>query len=150
MQFWKKLSAAGLILFGLGISQFSSAEILVSHAWIRAVPPMMTSSSAYFHITNNSGQSVFLIKAQFSGAYSAEIHESKMENGLMKMGHKEDPIEIRPGKTIMFEPAGLHLMLMQLNESLNVGDIHNIELEFNNNQFVTFPAPVQMDESNKQ
>lgn len=60
----------------------------------------------------------------------AMIHESREEDGVMRMVHL-DAVEIPAGDTVEFRPGGLHVMVMGLGpDDLPVGDTLDATLIF--------------------
>ncbi len=55
----------------------------------------------------------------------------------------EGGIEIPADGTTVFEPSGLHIMLIGLNRSLEVGDTFDVELEFENAGTITVQSEVK-------
>ena len=39
-------------------------------------------------------------------------------------------LQVNPGETVQLEPGGLHLMMMQPAEPTRPGEVHRIEIEF--------------------
>jgi periplasmic copper chaperone A len=120
------LLAMSLMLSGC---RTEGAGITISNAWAR--PGFEGGNSAVYFVIENSGdQSDSLLSATATVAAFVELHESKMDsNGMMKM-QKQDRVNA-PGKDqIAFQPGGLHVMLINLTQELNVGDRFNLTLTF--------------------
>ncbi len=60
----------------------------------------------------------------------------------MKMIHLDDGIEIAPGKTVILQPGGFHIMFMELNGLLEEGKTYEITLEFKNSGKVAVPLKI--------
>jgi len=120
------LLAMSLLLSGW---RTEGAGVTISNAWAR--PGFEGGNSAVYFVIENSGdQSDSLLSATATVAAFVELHESKMDsNGMMKM-QKQDRVNA-PGKDqIAFQPGGLHVMLINLTQELNVGDRFNLTLTF--------------------
>lgn len=104
-------------------------EITVEQAWAR--PGFKGDNSAvYLMINNATDQGDGLIGALSDIANITEIHLSKMDaQGTMTM-ERQDLVGIPAGEVIALEPGGLHVMLTDLVEDLNVGDKFELTLEF--------------------
>ena len=104
-------------------------EILIDEPWAR--PGFQGDNSAvYLMIGNSNDQGDGLIGASSDVANLTEIHLSKMDaEGTMTM-ERQDLIGIPAGETVSLEPGGLHVMLMNLVNDLNVGDKFELTLEF--------------------
>jgi len=59
-----------------------------------------------------------------------QIHEMKMENGVMKMRPLAQGLEIKPGQTVEFKPSGYHLMFMGLQQPFVKGKRVKATLSF--------------------
>ena len=104
-------------------------EISIEQAWAR--PGFKGDNSAvYLMINNATDQGDGLIGAISDIANITEIHLSKMDaQGTMTM-ERQDLVGIPAGEVIALEPGGLHVMLTDLVEDLNVGDKFELTLEF--------------------
>ena len=51
----------------------------------------------------------------------AEVHEMKMDNGVMKMRAVEGGLALPAGKAVELKPGGYHVMLMDLKAALPKG-----------------------------
>jgi copper(I)-binding protein len=105
------------------------SEITLEDPWAR--PGFQGDNSAvYLVIDNSTDQGDGLIGARSDAANMTEIHLSKMDaDGTMTM-ERQDLIGIPAGETVALEPGGLHVMLMNLVNDLNVGDKFELTLEF--------------------
>ena len=89
-------------------------------------------SAAYMHITNNGPEADTLIGASTDIAEVVEIHTMEMDGNVMKMMELEDGLEIPAGETVTLERGGYHVMLINLTQALNEGDVHKLTLQFEN------------------
>ena len=107
--------------------------------------PSLTSQAktgaVYLSIINLGQANDELIRISTPVAGSAMLHESKNENGVMKM-EMLDYLEIPAGKTVDIQPGHMHIMLMDLNTPLKTGDHLSLELEFKNSGKVSVDAIV--------
>lgn len=111
------LTSAALAL-GL-IAGPAQAQTGVADAWVRGTVPQQQGTGAFMRIT--SAQGARLVGVQTPVAAIAEIHEMKMDGGVMKMG-AVPALELPAGKTVELKPGGYHLMLMGLKQQLKGGD----------------------------
>jgi len=104
-------------------------ELTIEDPWAR--PAFQgDNSAAYLVISNMTEQGDGLIGASSDMANITEIHLSKMDaEGTMTM-ERQDLIGIPAGETVNLEPGGLHVMLMNLVQDMNVGDKFDLTLEF--------------------
>jgi copper(I)-binding protein len=100
---------------------FKIGSIDINHPWTRATPKGATVAGGYFKITNKGTQEDRLVGGSFAGAGRFEIHEMKMEGGIMKMRPLTSGIAIKPGETVEFKPGGYHVMFMDLKAPIPQG-----------------------------
>ena len=105
-------------------------DLVIERPWARATPKGAPVAGGYLTITNNGTEADRLVGGSFPGVGRAEVHEMKMENGVMKMRPLASGLEIKPGQTIELKPGGYHLMLMGLSGQLKAGESVNGALEF--------------------
>ena len=51
-----------------------------------------------------------------------EVHEMKMDGGVMKMRELKDGLEIPPGASVELKPGSYHIMMQALSRPLAKGD----------------------------
>jgi len=117
--------AAFLLAAGLCLAQSAHAQVTVAQAWVKATVPGQKVAAAYMDL--KSTESAALVSAASSAAGMTEVHEMKMEGGVMKMRAVER-IALPAGKTVKLEPGGYHIMLMGLAKPLKAGDTVPITL----------------------
>ena len=109
-------------------------------AWAR--PGLEDGNSAVFlEIQNYSGSDDNLDRVTSEIAKAVEIHRTKMIDGVMKM-EKQTTVGIPNGAVTYFEPGGLHIMLINLNNDLSVGDEFQAILEFKEAGEIIINVPV--------
>lgn len=116
-------------------------DLLIHHVWARATPPSAKTGAIYLAITNNGTSAEILRDISSPVAASAMIHQSTMENGVMKMAHVM-ALEIPSGVTVELAPGGYHAMLMGLTAPLKAGASYDITLTFEKTGKVTLSVPV--------
>ena len=99
-------------------------------------------SAAYMRIVNKGGEADALVAASTDVAKIVEIHNMTMENGVMSMFPVEQ-IEIPAGGSAELQPGGFHVMLIDLNKDLNVGDTVDLTLKFASGKEIQVTAPVE-------
>jgi periplasmic copper chaperone A len=132
------LLASAVLLQACGSGEGAGGGgVVVEDAWARpmAVPedgpsPPGIHSAAYMILRNDGGSPDRLVGGEISGAESLEIHESRMEDGIMRMRRVSGGIPVAPGERVELRPGGLHLMLMNLGASLVEGDTLVLSLHF--------------------
>ena len=106
---------AFIYLFSVGLSSLSYAGEMLhwKDAWVRSMPPGAQVSAAYGMLMNHSDQPVTLstVSSEISG--TAEMHEVIAEGDQRRMAELES-IDIAPHETLIFEPGGRHIMLLDI------------------------------------
>lgn len=127
------LIAAIFVLSAVTSSQAEDVavgNIKISAAWVRATPKGAPVGGGYMTITNIGSVPDRLVGGTSSVSGRFEIHEMSMDNGIMKMRPVAGGVEIKPGQTVKFEPAGYHLMFVGLKEPFVRGKPVEATLQF--------------------
>lgn len=109
---------------------FKIGDLTIGHPWTRATPGGAKIGGGYLSITNNGTTPDRLVGVSLSVAGHGEIHEMKMDGGVMTMRPLTDGIAIKPGETVKLEPGGYHAMFMDLKEPLKEGTMVKGQLQF--------------------
>lgn len=119
------------VALAIGFSQAQSASsISIEKPFSRATPGGAKVAAGYMTITNKGAAADRLLSASSPAAGSVEIHEMKMQDGIMKMREITGGLPIESGKTAAFAPGGNHLMLVELKTPLKQGDKVPVTLNF--------------------
>lgn len=94
-------------------------KIEVANAWARASVPGQKVGGVYMEI--RSATSARLVSASSSAAGRVELHNMRIENGVMKMS-PIDGIELPAGQSVKLAPGGNHVMLIDLKRDLKQGE----------------------------
>ena len=124
--------AVFLTLFLLSACGGSSGpEISIEDIWARQ-SPMSTGNGAVFMTIENHGKAPdALIGASTDICRIVEIHETKMENDVMRMSPiPGQRLEIPAKGKVELKPGGYHVMLIDLKQQLNPGDTFDLTLSF--------------------
>lgn len=100
----------------------------------------------YFTITNNGEETDRLVEVETDMADIVEIHNTEMDDGVMKMAPQHDGVEIAPGESIVFEPGSYHVMLIDLRESMLDGEEFTATLHFEKAGEVEITVPISISE----
>lgn len=130
-----------LILTGPAHSQESDQDILVSQAWVRAMPPSMENTAAYMTIENRTDGELVLKSAATNAAQTVELHQMMHSGDVMKM-QQIDTLPIPAGGSLVLKPHGYHLMLIHLHKPLTEGETVPIVLYFAGGRRLTVNAVV--------
>lgn len=132
----KRLSVVMLLLVtllaatALSAHDYSSGHVQIDHPWSRPTPPGVTMGVGYMVINNHGDQAATLVSASSPRAGHVSIHQSKMEDGVMRMLALKDGLVIPAGESVALEPSGYHLMLEQLNSALVADERVPLTLSF--------------------
>jgi copper(I)-binding protein len=129
-----------VLLFSL-VTGVLYADVIVTDATVRLLPPGVPNTAAYFSIQNTSDTSQTLVGASADFVTKAEIHNHIMKDGMMSMQHQPEVV-IQPGETIQFAPGGLHIMLFGLKQSLHEGQSVEISLQIKEGESISISANV--------
>ena len=93
-------------------------ELAISQPWARATPEGAVTGAGYLAITNTGAVDDRLIGVETDRAAIAEIHEMSMANDRMTMRPLEDGLVIPAGETVILQPGGYHIMMIELTGSI--------------------------------
>jgi copper(I)-binding protein len=118
----------------------SAAAVGVTDAWVKAIPADEEMTAAFGVLTNESDEDVTLVSATTPAAGMVELHEVVMKDGEMVMQPKEGGITVPANGTSTLEPGGDHIMLMDVTDPIEPGDVVELELEFSDGNTLTMQA----------
>ena len=112
MAVWIGVSASALA---------GDAAVSISAGWILAAPPTSHAVAGYMTI-DNIGTGLAKVVGVTSPVFSRiAIHGSKQEDGMMRMRAVSE-LRIASGERLVLQPGGMHLMLVEPNAPLQLGD----------------------------
>lgn len=115
--------------------------IVITHAWIRAMPPSIKSTALYLTIENKTTAKIDLQTIKTPIARIVEIHQTDLVRDMMKMNEVKG-LRIPAGGKAVLKPNGFHLMLIDLVRPLKEGETIPFVLEFSHGTSVTSEAIV--------
>jgi copper(I)-binding protein len=130
-----KTAASNLAAFGAAIviasGAFAQAQPLpkVEGAWVRSSVPGQQGTGAFMKLT--AEEPMQLVGASTPMAGVAEVHEMKMDGGVMRM-RAISKLDLPAGRTVELKPGGYHLMLLDLKQPLVQGSAVPLTLVFRN------------------
>jgi copper(I)-binding protein len=120
------------------------AHVHVDAAWVRAAPPGSMMHAGYMALRNDDKAPVKFEWAQSDVFGMVELHKTLVVNGVSTM--RPAGVQTIPaGGTLRFEPGGLHLMLMQPQHELKIGDKVRFRLHFADGSARDVTAPVRAE-----
>ncbi|QYU68967.1 copper chaperone PCu(A)C [Leptolyngbya sp. 15MV] len=96
----------------------------------------------YFELAYDGDRQVALNRAKVEGAQSAEFHQYGEWAGEMQMQAMQ-PLPLKKGDRVSFEPGGNHLMAMELSPELQAGGTTEVTLTVSGGAKHTFAAQIQ-------
>lgn len=115
--------------------------ILASAAVSPATAPGITTSAVYLMLENKSGTGIDLVGVESPVFAMAHFHKTSMVNGLMSM-EPVAQLALPADATVMFEPGGLHIMLMGAKTPLKAGETFPVTLVFGTGEKLEVPVSV--------
>jgi hypothetical protein len=123
------LRPALALLLLVAPAAFANGSVVVSDGWVRAAPPTARVLAAYLTIRNPGGEAVVLDGATSPDFARVELHEMRMDDGVMRM-RKLERLDIAAGGELVLEPGATHLMLFEPRRALARGDTVSLSLHF--------------------
>jgi hypothetical protein len=129
--------------------QASDSPVSIDDAWLRAAPPNAHMLAAYASVSNNGDAPIHLIGADSDAFGMTEIHRTIEVDGVFKM-KEQKRLNIGVGESLNMAPGGLHIMLMMPKQSFNIGEIVDIELQFEDSNGTNWSQSVSFEVKKEQ
>lgn len=110
-----------------GFAATAAAQVAVSDPWVRGTVTGQTTTGAFMRLKATTEAT--LVAASSPVAQIVEIHQMKMDGGMMKMSAIER-LPLPAGKSVELAPGGYHVMLMGIAKPLKEGDTVPLTLTF--------------------
>lgn len=107
----------------------TAAGLTLRDGWVRAVPPVSRNSAGYIVLENRGAADDALVGARVQKVRVTELHEMVRDGETMTMRHRQE-IPVPAGSTVALAPGGMHLMLIDLQQPLVVGERLEAVLQF--------------------
>jgi copper(I)-binding protein len=139
------LCAAAFSLAAGGASghAYPAGTLKIEHPWSRPTAPGVSVGVGYMVIVN-TGKADALVGANTPVAERVELHQTRMDGGVMKM-RRAERVDIPAGVTVRLEPGGLHMMLIGLKQPLAEGAKLPLVLRFEKAGEVKVELKVETD-----
>jgi len=141
--FSKLVVAAALIAFAAPALAQDSSSIAVEQPYARATPAGAKTGAVYMTIDNKSGTADKLTGASSDVADKLQIHQMKVENGVMKMRELPDGLPVPANGSVVLKPGSYHVMLIGLKKPLTAGESFPLTLTFAKAGTISVTVPVQ-------
>lgn len=133
LKMWK-VQLLKLALIGLATSAWSQSSepdigLTVTNGWVRASEEIGGVAAVYFTLQNESSSKAVVVGVRTDVASIVTFHKTVVgSTGAERMSAIPE-LRIPAGATAVLQPGGLHLMLIDLEESLVDGQILPLQLE---------------------
>ncbi|MEM9560999.1 MAG: copper chaperone PCu(A)C [Actinomycetota bacterium] len=116
---------------GAGADTAAGDELVVSDAWIRPTPPITNVGAFYLTIRNGADVSDRLLAASSPRCAEIELHQTTTVDGVASMSLAGvEELTVAVGAELVFEPNGLHVMCLGLDEPVVEGEEVPLTVEF--------------------
>ncbi len=102
-----------------------AGDLVLSDAWVRALPPVQRVTAGYLTVTNNGAAAVTITGGSAELAEALEIHTTREVNGMMRMEPLPELV-VPAGGSVSLAPGATHLMLLGLERMPTPGETVNI------------------------
>ncbi len=124
MRFFFSLLAC--LAAGQGAQAHQSLKLVQAYAFETTAG--MANGAAYISLENRGSAPADLVGVASEVAEVTQIHTHVQDGDLRRMVALDLPLALAPGQRLTMEPGGIHVMLLNLQAPLAVGD--QIELTF--------------------
>ncbi|MFG6412414.1 copper chaperone PCu(A)C [Roseateles sp. DC23W] len=95
------------------------AQVKVVDPWVRATVAPQQATGAFMQLTADKPLKLVSVSSPLTDM--VEIHEMKMDDGVMKM-RAVDVLALPAGQAVALKPGSYHVMLMGLKGPVKAGD----------------------------
>ena len=125
-----------------GAAQADATGLVVTNARMMLPPVAGNPAAIYFDVENAGERNVAVRSASVEGAGRAEIHATTEWDGQMTMGEM-GPVMIPAGGSDTFEPGAKHVMVFDLDPSLEAGGTTTMTLTVAGGKSTTAEVAIQ-------
>ena len=104
----------------------SAQSLTVTGPWVRGTVAGQSATGAFMELSSKAD--AVLVSASSPVAGVVEVHEMKMDDGVMRM-RMLPKLDLPAGKTVQLKPGSYHIMLMDLKQPLKKGDMVPLTLQ---------------------
>lgn len=123
-----------------GTGSGAASTVEVAGAVCRPTPVGRQMTGCYLTLTTTTADR--LVSVASPAANLVQIHESRIESGMMMMNELKEGLPLPAGETVALAPGGNHLMLLGVEEPLVAGDTVALTLTFESSSPVEVTATV--------
>jgi len=133
-----RLLAISLVAF---VACSGDVGLEIVDAWARPTPAVADSAAFYVSLSND-GPDVALWGAEAAICETTALHDSVLEDGVMKM-RQVDTIVLKEGDDLVMQPGGLHVMCLGLGHQLMESEEIEVSLLLEDGGVVTAAVSVE-------
>jgi len=133
----KILTRASVALLAVALSAtlafahgYKLGNLEIKHPWAKATVAGQPVAGGFLSVVNSGSEADRLVKITSDVSGNIQLHDMKVENGVMKMGEVPGGIEVAPGATVELKPGGLHVMFMDIKAPFKEGETVKAVLTF--------------------
>ncbi len=132
-----------LIIFLSVLYSFNvCADLTMESPRVRAMPPSVSNTAAFFTLHNSSQKDISLTSVSTPAATKSQFHQHTMsDKGVMSMSHVEN-VKIKAGQSFEFKSGGHHVMIIGLIKPLRAGESIELTLQDDLKTQYRFDVPV--------
>ena len=119
-------------------------SIMVEAPWVRTAP---MGAAGYMVITNRGGEADVLVSVTIDFGGMVMLHETVIEENIMKMKQVNE-LEIPPNSKVELKPGGYHIMLQDLEQPLQEGEVVKIHLHLERSGTINVEALISQEPPN--
>ena len=119
-----------ILIVAAGCSGGDSSGLEVADPWARPSPNVATNAAFFLTVSNTSEVDETLVSATSDACRVTELHESRMNDGVMSMQQLTAGIAVPASQTVLLQPGGLHVMCIDKLGDFGEGDEVDLTLEF--------------------
>ena len=129
------LAACGVLLAGAALAAKPRPApkpdpLAIERPWARATPPGAPVAGGFLDVRNVGATEDRLLSATSPDADKVELHEMRMDAGVMRMRRIDGGLAIAPGGTLTLAPGGFHLMFIGPKHPFVAGETVTATLRF--------------------
>ena len=144
----QRLIPAGVLALAIVmLAATGEPSVKISGAWVRPTPPGAPTAAVYALIENGAGEADRLLSVESDAAQAAELHEMKMDGGMMIMRPVQGGLAIPAHGTLQLKPGGYHIMLINPKQQIQPGQHVQVTLVFQHAGRVTLSIEARSDGS---
>ena len=128
--FRNRIARFALIPILLGATagaSMAAPDVVVTQAWARATVAAQSASGVFMQIAVS--EDAVLIGATSPIAADVQVHQTSQKDNVVRMEHLKSGLALPANQTTELKPGGSHLMLMQLKQQLNDGELIQLDLK---------------------